>query len=195
MLTALLVIDIQMDFCPGGALAVREGDVVVPRINAVIDEFDRLSLPIFFTRDWHPPNHVSFKPQGGPWPQHCVQGTLGADFHPTLKVPRGAIIISKGEDPTTEAYSGFQGTDLEQRLRKLGVGELFLGGLATDYCVRESALDAIHAGLVTNILRDCVMAVDAKPGDGARAISDMQNAGARIITSSDAIKQMASTQQ
>ena len=195
MLTALLVIDIQMDFCPGGALAVREGDVVVPRINAVIVEFDRLSLPIFFTRDWHPPNHVSFKPQGGPWPQHCVQGTLGADFHPTLKVPRGAIIISKGEDPTTEAYSGFQGTDLEQRLRKLGVVELFLGGLATDYCVRESALDAIHAGLVTIILRDCVMAVDAKPGDGARAISDMQNAGARIMTSSDAIKQMASTQQ
>jgi nicotinamidase/pyrazinamidase len=168
---------------------------VVPRLNRVIGVFDTFGLPIFFTRDWHPSNHVSFKAQGGPWPQHCVQGTAGAEFHPNLKVPRRAVIVSKGDNPTIEAYSGFQGTGLELRLKKLGVDELFLGGLATDYCVKESVLDAIRAGLAVSILSDCVMAVDAKSGDGDRALAEMLDAGARLTTSSEAIKRMASTQQ
>jgi len=168
---------------------------VVPRLNQVIEAFGRSSLPIFFTRDWHPSNHMSFKAQGGPWPEHCVQGTPGAEFHPGLVVPAGAEIVSKADNPSTEAYSGFQGTDLAQRLEKLGVGELFIGGLATDYCVRESALDALRAGLATNVLRDCVMAVDARPGDGHQALVEMKRAGVKLTTSSEVIKRMASTQQ
>jgi nicotinamidase/pyrazinamidase len=190
-----LVIDVQRDFCPGGALAVTGGDAVVPRLNQIIEAFDRSSLPIFFTRDWHPSNHISFEAQGGPWPKHCVQQTPGAEFHPGLKIPASAEIVSKGYNPAAEAYSGFQGTKLTQRLKKLGVGELFIGGLATDYCVRESALDALHAGLTTNVLRDCVMAVDAKPGDGYKALVEMQRAGAILTTSTEVIKRMASTQQ
>jgi nicotinamidase/pyrazinamidase len=192
---ALLVVDVQQDFCPGGALAVEHGDEVVPCLNRTIETFERLGLPVFFTRDWHPPNHISFKAQGGPWPPHCIQGTKGVEFHPDLKVPPHAAIISKGDNPTIEAYSGFQGTNLEARLRRAGVGEVFLGGLTTDYCVKESALDARRGGFAVSVLADCIRAVDAKPGDGARALIEMQRAGANLTTSSEAIKRLASTQQ
>jgi nicotinamidase/pyrazinamidase len=172
---------------------VKNGDKVVPRLNTTIAAFAKAGLPIFFTRDWHPPNHISFRGQGGIWPPHCVQGTIGAGFHPDLAIPRGATIISKGGKPDTEAYSGFQGTNLESRLKKAGVEEIFLGGLATDYCVRESCLDALRADFAVNVLRDCVKAVNVKPGDGAKAIIEMRSAGAKFTTSRAAIKRLDRT--
>lgn len=191
MRPALIVVDVQIDFCPGGALAVGYGDQVVPRLNKVIRAFEGSGLPVFFTRDWHPPDHISFRSQGGPWPPHCVQGSPGAGFHPGLHVPRGAEIISKGDAPSREAYSGFQGTDLEAKLKKLGVDALFIGGLATDYCVKETVLDAFGAGFSVEVLKDCARPVDVKPGDGARALAEVQRAGARLTTSSRAADRLA----
>ena len=195
MRTALIVVDVQLDFCPGGALAVRYGDQVVPRLNKIIGVFEGSGLPVFFTRDWHPPDHVSFRSQGGPWPPHCVQGSPGAKFHPGLRFPRDAKVISKGDRPSREAYSGFQGTDLRAQLKKLGADELLVGGLATDYCVKGTTLDALRAGLSVEVLKDCVRPVDVRPGDGARALAEMQKAGARLTTSSKAASRLASTQQ
>ena len=192
---ALIVVDVQRDFCPGGALAVEDGDRVVPGINRVVKAFDRRGLQVFFTRDWHPPDHISFKKRGGPWPAHCVQGTPGAEFHPSLRVPPGAVIISKGDDPDREAYSGFQGTDLESRLKAIGVKEVFIAGLTTDYCVKESASDARRAGFEVEVIEDCVRAVDARPGDGKRALSAMLKAGAKMTTAAAVLRLMASTQQ
>jgi len=176
-------------------LAVKEGDEVVPRLNKVIKAARSARVPVIFTRDWHPADHISFRAQGGIWPPHCVQGTPGAAFHPSLEVPAGATIISKGDDPGAEAYSGFQGTYLAQRLSAMRVSEVIIGGLTTDYCVKQSALDALQAGFKVSVMEDCVRAVDVKPGDGARAISAIRKAGAKIIDSSIAVKQMASTQQ
>ena len=195
MQAALIVVDVQRDFCPGGALAVRYGDQVVPHLNGVIRAFEKAGLSVFFTRDWHPPNHVSFKGRGGPWPPHCVRGTPGAEFHPGLNLPPDAIIISKGDEPSTEAYSGFQGTDLALRLNERGVDQVFIGGLATDYCVKETALDAVHAGFSVTVLKDCVRPVDLNPGDGARALAEMRKAGARLTTSARTTDLVASTQQ
>lgn len=192
---ALIVVDVQIDFCPGGALAVRYGDQVVPRLNRIIRTFEESGLPIFFTRDWHPPDHVSFRSKKGPWAPHCVQGSTGAKFHPELDVPHDAEIISKGDRPSEEAYSGFQGTDLEARLKRLGVGELFVGGLATDYCVKETTLDALRAGFDVEVLKDCVRPVDVKPGDGARALAEMQKEGAKLTTSVKAVNRLVSTQR
>lgn len=184
---ALVVVDVQRDFCPGGSLAVKDGDKVVPRLNKVIEAFSAAGLTIFFTRDWHPQNHMSFKAQGGPWPPHCVQGTSGAQFHPSLNIPKNSVIISKGGKPNQEAYSGFQGTNLAERLNALGVLEIFLGGLTTDYCVKESSLDAIKAGFKVNVLEDCIKAVNVHPKDGELAIHTIVQEGARMISSSDAI--------
>ncbi|MDE1854041.1 MAG: nicotinamidase [Thaumarchaeota archaeon] len=188
---ALVVVDVQRDFCPGGTLAVREGDKVVPGLNRTIVAFEKIKLPIFFTRDWHPPNHVSFKSQGGTWPPHCIQGTEGAEFHPDLRIPLGATIISKGDRPKEEAYSGFQGTDLAARLNKLGTEDLFLGGLATDYCVKQTTLDARAAGFSVTVLGDCISAVDVIPGDGDRALAEMKGVGAKSTKSSEAVKILA----
>jgi len=188
------VVDVQVDFCPGGALAVKNGNEVVPGLNRVIEAFERRSLPIFFTRDWHPANHISFRNRGGIWPPHCVQGTSGAEFHSNLLVPSNAGIINKGDKPSMEAYSGFQGTGLEKRLKKLGIDKVFVGGLATDYCVKETSLDARRTGLVVEVLKDCVMPVDIKLGDGARALAEMKRAGAKLTTSSAVIHQLAGTQ-
>ena len=170
MRPALVIVDVQRDFCPGGALAIRHGNQVVPRLNRAVKAFEEAGLPLFFTRDWHPPNHISFRSRGGPWPPHCVQDSPGAEFHPDLLVPEGAVIIIKGDKPSKEAYSGFQGTDLKARLKRLGVEQVFVGGLATDYCVKETALDARRAGFAVEVLKDCVMPVDARPGDGAKAL-------------------------
>lgn len=191
---ALIVVDVQVDFCPGGALAVRFGDQVVPRLNSAIRNFEGSGLPVFFTRDWHPPDHVSFRSEGGPWPPHCVQGSPGAEFHPGLCVPPDAVVISKGDRPSEEAYSGFQGTDLEARLKKLGVAELFIGGLATDYCVKETALDALRGGFSVEVLEDCIRPVDVRPGDGAKALLEMQKAGAGLTTSPKAVERLAGAQ-
>ena len=189
-LKALVVVDVQRDFCPGGALAVAHGDEIVPRLNAVIEAFERASLPMFFTRDWHPPNHISFKALGGRWPPHCVMETRGAEFHPMLKVPMGAVVVSKGSRADAEAYSGFQGTDLERRLKDSGVGEIVIGGLATDYCVKESALDALAAGLKVDVLEDCVMGVDLQEGDSERALRRVEESGARPVQSAQVLRQL-----
>ncbi len=195
MHAALLVVDVQVDFCPGGALAVKGGDEVVPGLNKAVEVSRRSGLPIFFTRDWHPPDHISFRSRGGRWPPHCIQGTSGAEFHHGLTVPSDAVVINKGDRKDEEAYSGFQGTDLKDRLTGLGIDEIFLGGLTTDYCVRESALDARKAGFAVNLLTDCVRAVDANPGDGERALADLRRAGAKFTTVEGLVELLASTQQ
>ena len=194
MRLALIVVDVQIDFCPGGALAVEHGDDVIPGLNRIIGVFEKLALPTFYSRDWHPPNHISFEEQGGVWPPHCVQGTRGAEFHPGLRVLPGAVVISKGDNPLAEAYSTFQGTDLAKRLKKLGVDEILLGGLTTDYCVRNSTLDARREGFSVVVLEDCTKAVNVKPGDGARALADIRKSGARLATVSEAIRRLASAQ-
>ena len=167
----------------------------MPRLNKVIEAFERRGLPTFFTRDWHPADHISFKIRGGIWPTHCIQGTPGAEFHPSLTIPTGAVNISKGDSRDAEAYSGFQGTNLAEQLQRLGVDTIFLGGLTADYCVRDSALDARKAGFAVTVLKDCTRAVNAKPRDGERALADMCRAGARLGTSAAVIKYLASTQQ
>ena len=182
---ALVIVDVQNDFLPGGALPVPEGDRVVPVLNEYIHRFRTAGLPIVATRDWHPPDHCSFQAQGGPWPPHCVQGTPGADFAPGLELPEDALIVSKATKPDQEAYSGFQGTDLDARLREMGVRRLFIGGLATDYCVKQTVLDALRLGYRVYLLTDAIRAVDVQPGDGDAAIDEMLRAGALPLTLSD----------
>lgn len=175
---ALLVVDVQNDFLPGGALGVPEGDRVVPVLNRYIARFAEAGLPVIATRDWHPPGHCSFAERGGPWPPHCVAGTPGAAFAPGLALPPDAIVVSKAETPERDAYSGFQGTGLAGRLKEMGVERLFIGGLATDYCVLATVKDARSAGFAVVLLTDAVRAVNVKPGDGARAEAEMEAAGA-----------------
>ncbi len=182
---ALVIVDVQNDFLPGGALPVPEGDRVVPVLNEYIHHFRAAGLPIVATRDWHPPDHCSFQAQGGPWPPHCVQGTPGADFAPGLELPEDALIVSKATKPDQEAYSGFQDTDLDARLREMGVRRLFIGGLATDYCVKQTVLDALRLGYRVYLLTDAIRAVDVQPGDGDAAIDEMLRAGALPLTLSD----------
>ncbi len=182
---ALLIVDLQNDFCPGGALPVPRGDEIVPRVNRAIDLFHRRGLPILATRDWHPRVTKHFKEFGGAWPPHCIQRTKGARFHPALKLPKHAIIVSKGMDPEQDSYSGFQalapnGRDLESVLRDLGVDEVFLCGLATDYCVRATGLDAVRRGIRVCLLEDAVRGVDVKPWDSEAALREMRDAGIRF---------------
>jgi len=180
---ALLIVDVQNDFLPGGALGVRGGDTIVPIANALSAKFERGGRPVVLTRDWHPPDHSSFHEQGGPWPVHCVAGSRGAEFAQGLRVPQGAIIVSKATRRDAEAYSTFAGTGLAERLRGLGVGGIVLVGLATDYCVRASSLDALDAGFRVTVVEDAVRAVDVSPGDGARALEEIRSRGARIVQS------------
>jgi nicotinamidase/pyrazinamidase len=185
--SALLLVDVQNDFCPGGALAVPEGDQVVPVLNAWTRAFLAAGRPVFASRDWHPANSVHFVTGGGPWPPHCVQGTPGADFHPGLAVPPEVVVLSKGMDPAESGgYSAFEAIDAEgrtlaERLRQAGVRRLYVGGLATDYCVRASVLDALRAGLAVTVIGDGVRGVDVTPGDSARALEEMKAAGATVI--------------
>jgi len=179
---ALIVVDIQVDFCPGGALPVPEGDKIVPVLNEYIRKFKASGALIVATRDWHPPNHISFRSQGGPWPPHCIQGTRGAGFHPDLRLPKETLIISKATDPLKEAYSGFEGTELADKLREAGIKRVFVGGLATEYCVMNTVLDAIKYGFETFLLEDAIRGIDVKPGDVERAIKEMIEKGAKKIT-------------
>ncbi|MCM8750450.1 nicotinamidase [Thermomicrobiaceae bacterium CFH 74404] len=184
---ALLVVDVQNDFVPGGALPVPEGDRVVPVLNEYIRRFREAGLPVYFSRDWHPERTRHFKEFGGAWPPHCVQGTPGAEFHPELEVPTDAVVITKGADPEEDAYSAFQGRTPEgesfaERLRRDGVTDLYVGGLATDYCVRASALDALAAGLKVTVLVDAVRGVDVQPGDSERALAELRDRGAETAT-------------
>ncbi len=182
---ALLVVDLQNDFCPGGALGVPDGDHIIPRVNRTIELFERRGLPVLATRDWHPPVTKHFKEFGGAWPPHCIQGTKGARFHPDLQLPKDAVILSKGMDPDQDSYSGFQayngqGRDLESVIRDLGIDEIFLCGLATDYCVRATALDASRRGIRVRVLEDAIRGVDIKPGDSDAAIQEMRGAGVSL---------------
>ncbi|MEW6324391.1 MAG: bifunctional nicotinamidase/pyrazinamidase [Nitrospirota bacterium] len=180
--TALIVVDVQNDFCPGGSLAVPRGDDVVPVLNRYIERAQRAGASVYFTRDWHPADHCSFAPRGGPWPVHCVQDTAGAQFHPQLNVPADAAIVSKATQPAVDAYSGFQGTDLARRLRQQGVETLLIGGLATDYCVKQTVLDGLKEAFAVYLLTDGSRAVNVHPDDGRRAVHEMTSAGARPIT-------------
>ena len=175
---ALLIVDVQNDFLPGGSLAVPQGDAIVPVLNDYMQRFTAQGLPVYASRDWHPHEHCSFSTQGGPWPVHCVAGTPGADFAPGLRLPADTVVISKATTSDSDAYSAFQGTGLAQRLRNDGVQRLFVGGLAIDYCVRHTVLDALDAGLQVFLLRDAIRAVDLHAGDGRRAEQEMLDHGA-----------------
>jgi nicotinamidase/pyrazinamidase len=176
---ALLVVDVQIDFLPGGSLAVPRGDEVIAPLNAYGARFAAAGLPVFATCDWHPDDHCSFEAQGGPWPPHCVAGTPGAAFAHALNLPRGVEVVCKGTAQTPDAYSGFAGTHLAARLRKAGVRRVFVGGLATDYCVLNTMLDALGEGFAGILLEDAVRAVELRPGDGKAAIARMLEAGAQ----------------
>jgi nicotinamidase/pyrazinamidase len=187
---ALLVVDVQNDFMPGGALGVRRGDEVIAPINRLIDCWTAADLPVFLTRDWHPPEHCSFAAQGGPWPVHCVAGTEGARFAPALHVPEVATLVSKATLRLEEAYSALHGTGLADELRRASIGRIFIGGLATDYCVRATAADARAAGFQVVVLTDAVRAVDVNPGDGERAIEEMVAGGALLSTTDEVLAAM-----
>ena len=176
---ALIVVDVQNDFCPGGALAVAHGDEVIAPLNRLIEEFLERGEPVFKSRDWHPEKTRHFAPYGGTWPVHCVQNTKGAEFHPELIDDMHIRVVSKGLGDE-DSYSAFDGTDLALQLRRLGVEEVWVGGLATDYCVKQTVLDALREGFQVKALKDAMRAVEVKPGDGEKAIAEMQNAGAEI---------------
>lgn len=183
---ALLVVDLQNDFCPGGALGVPDGDRIVSRVNRTIELFERRGLPILATRDWHPRVTKHFKEFGGAWPPHCIQGTKGARFHPDLRLPKDIVLLSKGMDPEQDSYSGFQalspaGRDLESVVRDLGIDEIFLCGLATDYCVRATALDARRRGIRVHVLEDAIKGVEVRPGDSVAAVREMRAAGVAFL--------------
>lgn len=184
---ALSVTDVQNDFLPDGALGVPAGDKIIPPLNRIIALFHRNDLPIFFTRDWHPPDHCSFQAGGGPWPPHCVQNTPGAGFFSGLNIPENAVVISKGTQKDSEQYSTLYGCDAEGRtqsslLKKLGIRRIFIAGLATDYCVLNSVKDALAEDYDVYVLTDAIQAVDVNPGDGRRALEEMLRQGAKLIT-------------
>jgi len=181
---ALIVVDVQRDFCPGGALAVPRGGEVVPVINRLLVLTDWLTVA---TRDWHPADHCSFKAQGGIWPPHCVAGTDGAAFHPALDQARIRHVVSKAVTRDTEAYSGFHGTDLAALLASRGVRRAFVCGLATDYCVKATALDARRAGLDVVVIEDAIRGVEVTPGDCVKAIDEMR-ASAIVLAPSAELK-------
>jgi nicotinamidase/pyrazinamidase len=183
--TALIVGDVQNDFIPGGALPTAGGDQVVQPLNSYIQLVTQAGGKVFASRDWHPENHTSFRSRGGPWPPHCVQNSWGAQFHPDLRLPADARILSKAYDPDLEAYSSFDGTGLASLLREGGVTRVLVGGLATDYCVYNTILDALKLGLETWLLTDAIRAIDAQPGDGERAIERMLASGAKPTTLED----------
>ncbi|MCS6924121.1 MAG: bifunctional nicotinamidase/pyrazinamidase [Fimbriimonadales bacterium] len=193
MNTALLIVDVQNDFCPGGALAVSEGDQVIPPLNAVAEAVAARGGLVLASRDWHPADTKHFAAFGGKWPVHCVQNTSGAAFHPALKLPDSAIVISKGTSREDDGYSAFEGRaddgrTLHEVLQARGVQRLLVGGLATDYCVRASVLDALKHGYEVVVLTDAIRGVNLQPDDSERALQEMQAAGARLMTASEALR-------
>jgi nicotinamidase/pyrazinamidase len=173
----LIAVDVQNDFCPGGALAVPEGDAVVEPINRLARECDY----VVATRDWHPADHHSFADHGGPWPVHCVQGSPGAQLHEKFDASAIDDVVDTGQAPDQEGYSGFEHTDLERLLREHGIDRVHVGGLALDYCVKETALDARRAGFDVILHRGATRAVEVQPGDGERALAELEAAGVEIV--------------
>jgi len=185
---ALILVDIQNDFCPGGALAVNEGDQIVPAVNRLIPEFPL----VISTQDWHPENHISFKEQGGPWPPHCVQGTRGAELHSDLKTDTIAHYFRKASSPDKDDYSEFAGKDdrgrsLDQVLKRHGVKTLYAVGLATDYCVLETVIDGLRLGYEVYAVTDAMRAVNVNPADGEKALQKMASSGAHLVTSDEVL--------
>jgi nicotinamidase/pyrazinamidase len=183
--SALLIVDVQNDFCPGGALPVPHGDRVVPTLNRYIAEASARGVPIYASRDWHPERTTHFAAFGGEWPVHCVQQSNGARFRADLQLPASTVIVTKGEQADHPGYSAFDGhaedgASLLHMLKAQNVTRLFVGGLATDYCVKHSVLDARAAGLDVTVLSDAVAGVEVHPGDSARAMAEMRDAGARL---------------
>lgn len=188
--TALLVVDVQNDFCPGGALAVAGGDRVVSAMNGHIDQAVGFGMTVYASRDWHPAVTSHFKPYGGPWPVHCVQNTPGAQFHPDLKLPRSVVIVTKGTDPEKPGYSAFDGEVSAGKsfladLRDRGITHLYVGGLATDYCVRQSVLSALTDHLKVTVLEDAIAGVS--PEDSVNALAEMRQQGAGVTSGADAL--------
>ncbi len=175
MKQALVIVDFQNDFCPGGALAVPDGDAIAERLLELAGsgEYDL----VVATRDWHPPDHNSFAEHGGIWPVHCVAGSPGAQLHPALERSRLDVVVDKGQDPATEGYSGFEGTPLAELLRERQVDHVTVVGLATDYCVKNTALDALRAGFAVTVDSSAVRGVEVEPGDSERALAEVRAAG------------------
>ena len=180
---ALIVVDVQNDFCPGGSLAVAHGDEVVAPLNKLMKEFLDRGEPVYKTRDWHPPKAKHFADYGGTWPVHCVQNTRGAAFHPELLNDPRVTVISKGIDEGADGYSGFDGTQLGRMLRDENIEEVWVGGLATDYCVKHTVLDARKEGFQVKALADAMRPVNVEPDDGGKALEEMSAAGAEIVGS------------
>lgn len=179
---ALLVSDIQNDFLPGGNLAVPDGDQIIPVLNGYIDQFNNRQLPVFAVRDWHPPNHCSFIQQGGPWPEHCIVDSKGAEFASDLHLPASTYIISKGTNVEQDSYSGFSNPIFKEKLNNEGVRRLFIGGLATDYCVLNTVRDALNNHYQVLLLTDAIRAINVQQQDGENAINEMIQKGAVPIT-------------
>jgi nicotinamidase/pyrazinamidase len=191
---ALLVIDMQRDYLPGGSRAVPDAARVVAPLNAWIERFATRGLPIIATRDWHPADHCSFESQGGRWPAHCVAGTAGAAFAPALRLPPQLVVVSKGSAADQQAPSAFSDTQLQGRLRAAGVGRLFVGGVATEHCVLRSVLEARSLGFDVVVLVDAIAAIDAKPGDVELALASMRDAGAHLVDSRKLWREVRSTE-
>lgn len=185
---ALIVVDVQNDFCPGGALGVSGGDEIVPILNRCIAKFADAGLPVIATRDWHPEKTGHFKDGGGLWPRHCVQGSEGGRFHPELTIDSRVTIMSKGQSPDSDSYSAFHGVThdgvtLRDFLRSRGVERVFIGGLATDYCVKYTVFEGINHGFKVVVLKDAIRGVNLQPKDSEEAINDMTRAGAEMMDS------------
>ena len=181
MAEALVIVDVQNDFIPGGALPVPEGEAVIEPLNRLARAYNT----VFATRDWHPPDHHSFEPEGGPWPVHCVQGTEGAELHPDLDRSQIDDVVDKGDRRGVEGYSAFDGTDFEQRLRERGIDSLAIGGLAENICVRWTALEARHLGFGVKLVEDATRGIDVEEGDTDRALEEMRAAGVQLVRSGE----------
>ncbi len=183
--SALIVVDVQRDFCPGGTLPASGCDRIIPALNQYLADAHALGMTLYASRDWHPEATTHFAAYGGRWPPHCVQGTPGAQFHPALQLPAATVVVTKGDDPGENGYSAFDGHTPDGRsllddLRTRGVTTLFVGGLATEYCVRQTAMDALHAGLRVNVLIDAVAGIEAQPGDTDQTLRELRAAGAVV---------------
>lgn len=176
---ALLIVDVQNDFCPGGSLAVEGGDEILPVLNETIEAAERADVPIIASRDWHPPGHCSFDEQGGPWPEHCVQQSEGAAFRAGLELPMDVEVVSKGQSPDRDQYSALDDTGLADQLRKRGISRLWIGGLAQDVCVHATVMDALKEGFEVRLLRQATRPVDGKKGD--EALREMESGGAELV--------------